>query len=207
MYPFPYLNEQKYRLFQNEIKEKGFKKDKYLSADPDCSMYGINLAFGWPLPSEYKKTYEGLVYKLHKIEPNTYIYPYSQTHITVLTIVDFKAHLDPSVEELRELKKMNTDIIEQLTDMFDNLKLKPFLIDVGPPILSRKAAFLPILNETGQILKIRKRAINRLSKLRKQQTDDSAIKKFLPETIELPDIIHSTFLRFLKRPSDEKTFF
>ncbi len=206
MYLFPYFNKQKLRPLQNEIREKGFKKDIYLSVDPACSVYGINLAFGWPLPSEYKKTYEELAYKLQKIEPNTYIYPYSQTHITVLTIVNFKAHLDPSVEELRELRKINTDIIEQLADMFENLKLKPFIIDVGPPILSRKAAFLPILNETGQVLMIRKRAVDRLSKLRKQHADDSDIKKYLPETIKFPNIIHSTFLRFSKRPSNEKAF-
>jgi len=141
-----------------------------------------------------------------KISSITYIYPYQQTHVSVLTIVNFKAHRDPTEEKICTFKNLESEIISRFSSMFYDLKLKPFSIDVGPPVLSWKAAFLPILNPTQEILGLRKRAILELSYLRDDQAENSAIKNLLLENIKLPDIIHSTFLRFLERPSDEKAF-
>jgi len=67
MYPSPYINEQKYRQLQREIRAKGFKQDTFLSVDPNCSVYGLNLAFGWPLPSHFMKPYEKLISALEKM--------------------------------------------------------------------------------------------------------------------------------------------
>lgn len=206
MYPSRYINEQKYRQLQREIKANGFKQDTFLSVDPNYSVYGLNLAFGWPLPSHFKKTYEKLISALERISSSTYLYPYQQTHVTVLTIVNFKIHRDPTEQEICAFKNLESEIVTRFSSMFYDLKLKPFSIDVGPPVLSWKAAFLPILNPTQEISELRKRAIIELSHLRDDQAEHSAIKNLLPENIELPDIIHSTFLRFLERPSDEKAF-
>ena len=206
MYPSRYINEQKYRQLQREIKANGFKQDAFLSVDPNYSAYGLNLAFGWPLPSHFKKTYEKLISALEKISSSTYIYPYQLTHVSVLTILNFKAHRDPTEQEICAFKNLEFEIISRFSSMFYNLKLKPFSIDVGPPVLSWKAAFFPILNPTQEMSGLRKRAILELSHLRDDQAEHSAIKNLLPENIELPDIIHSTFLRFLERPSDEKAF-
>ncbi len=59
-----------------DIKENGFKPDKFLSVEPDWPVYGLNIAFGWHLPAPLKKSYEDLYHELLTLGPDVYVYPY-----------------------------------------------------------------------------------------------------------------------------------
>lgn len=195
-YPKPYIDEQTWIDLRRAIETRGFEPDPFLQEKPVQAVFGLNIAFGWPLPTNLKEPYERLVKTLSELDSGLYVYPYNQTHVTVMTLVNFKEHKNPSQEESRTLRQTADEVASILTPLFSSdspLQLKPFKIDVGPPVLSSTAAFLPILNPTQEIFRLREAASSILK------------RSFLPKIL-IPKAIHSTILRFIAPPTDIKTF-
>ncbi len=166
---------------------------------PDLPVYGLNISFGWPLPDTLKEPYEELYYELLTLGPDIYIYPYNQTHVTVITLVNFKKYENPTTEKVREFEELVPKIISLISrELSDDLghEFKPFKIDVGWPVLLKNTAILPILNPRENVFLLREKIAPLLKDL------------FPREIIEFrdPKFIHSTILRFMKPPLDVKGF-
>ncbi|HRY82624.1 MAG TPA: hypothetical protein P5232_02905 [Candidatus Moranbacteria bacterium] len=171
-----------------------FEVDDFLPTNPDLPTYGLNIAFAWPLPENLRKAYEKLYKELSYFGDNVYVYPYEKTHTTVMTLVNFKNHQNPSNEEIQKIKKIIPAIISIVSEVLLRERIKPFKINIGSPILSKRAAYLPISNPTGEIFLLRKKVAQILE------------KKLSLKVEYNKDFIHSTIMRFYKIPSDTKKF-
>lgn|GEM_PF-3062262 len=195
-YCHPYYDVEDWRVIRRQIERDGFEEDIFLPTDADRPVYGLNIAFGWPLPAGLKTPYENLRRDLTTLGTEIYVYPYEQTHVTVMTILNFKEQRSPG-EGIEEAKAMIPRIISLVSqEIFRDSKnkFKAFAIDVGPPVLSRRAAFLPILNPTGEVARLRARLA-------------PCLERTLSLKVEYPPtLIHSTILRFMKRPLDPGGF-
>lgn len=191
MYPEPYISKETWSILRQEIIDNGVEEDDILQVSPESPVFGMNLAIGWPLPSILKQPYERTAQALSRLDSGLYVYPYRQTHVTVMTLVNFKYHPHPSDEEVHGFLQIIPMIISRIGLLLSSVK--PFIIDVGPPVLSRRAGFLPILNRTGEISALRSAVASVMQTL------------VLPEC-SIPNAIHSTVARFLSRPPDTLQF-
>lgn len=184
-YPEPYFDREELESEYTEILKNGFEPDE-LIINPDLPVSGLNLAAAWPFPNCLKEPYENLFRELKKLGPDIYVYPYSQTHITLITLVNFKKNGCGNAEQ----KKLIPDIIaaadRELRDC------KPFELDFGRPVLFKKAAIIPIINKTRKTFFLREKL--------------SPVLKKLNLEIEIPRRIHSTICRFLNQPNDTVKF-
>ncbi|MBI4825206.1 MAG: hypothetical protein HY807_02105 [Nitrospirae bacterium] len=179
-----------------EIRRDGFAPDFFLPIHPDMPVYGLNIAFGWPLPSPLKESYEYLYRELLALGYDIYVYPYHQTHVTVMTLVNFKKHQYPGEKVVEEIEKLVPDIIELLSRELSagsESDIKTFKIDVGPPILFKSASILPIRNPDKTVYRLREKIA-------------LLMKDAFSLEVEVPQGVHSTILRFLKSPSDANVF-
>ncbi len=189
MYPEPYFDKQILSKEHKEIKKTGFVVDTILAHDPNMSVYGLNITMGWPLPISLN-SYEMLYRELMVLSSeNAYVYPYAQTHMTLMTLVNFKKNRYPN-EKTECIKTLVPEII---SSSCLEAGLKPFMINIGPPVLLKSAAILPVLNFTREVLRLREKIAPLLNKA-------FSLKA------EVPQNIHSTILRFLKNPSDTNAF-
>lgn len=220
--------EQLRNKLHQQITNNGFVKDELLPIEPSIPYYGLNLAFGWPLPISIKASYDKLWIALSKslkpVSPGLYLYPFDQVNVTVATLVDFKKHKKPEPSEIKRIDKYKKTIIPILNKLFNIIKPKPFEISFHPPILGSKAGFLVMKENSDVISKIRKSLSyilkpscelndpeykscfnsNKLNDLRSESQN-----KLNPELLQeliVPNIIHSTILRFSNKPLDHKSF-
>ncbi|AVZ31125.1 hypothetical protein [Nodularia spumigena] len=182
------FSEETRALFRKEIQEYGFMKDELVGGEIDRDVYGVNIACAWPLPTEIREIYEEMYEKLQELE-GAYIYPYTQTHITIVTVINFK-------KRLNKIKKcLDPDILKLLKMRIENIvQHKPIKIFIDSPVLLRSAAFFPIYNPGGEIYEIRKEALNILKGDNRDYDLDTPIS------------IHSTILRFQEVPTDSEKF-
>jgi hypothetical protein len=182
------FSEETRALFHQEIQEYGFIEDELVGKEIDREVYGVNIACGWPLPTEIREIYEEMYEKLKDLE-GAYIYPYHQTHITIVTVVNFK-------KRLNKIKKyLDDETLKLLKRGIENIvRHKPIKIFIDSPVLLRSAAFLPIYNPSGEIYEIRKETLNILKDDHKDYDLDTPIS------------IHSTILRFQQVPTDSAKF-
>jgi len=182
------FSEETRALFHQEIQEYGFIEDELVGKEIDREVYGVNIACGWPLPTEIREIYEEMYEKLKDLE-GAYIYPYHQTHITIVTVVNFK-------KRLNKIKKyLDDETLKLLKRGIENIvRHKPIKIFIDSPVLLRSAAFLPIYNPSGEIYDIRKETLNILKDDHKDYDLDTPIS------------IHSTILRFQQVPTDSAKF-
>lgn len=194
MHPEPYFDKEKWNKLRKEIERDGFEPDTILPIQPDRPVYGLNITMGWPLPAPLKEPYEKLFHELSTLGPDIYVYPYEQTHITVMTLVNFKNHQYPG-KDVNEIKRLVPEIISLVSQGLSALEqeFKPFSINVGPPVLAKSAAFLPILNATNEVCLLRKKIAPVLG-------DSLSLK------VEIPRAVHSTIVRFVKRPDNVSKF-
>jgi hypothetical protein len=182
------FSEETRALFHQEIQEYGFIEDELVGKEIDREVYGVNIACGWPLPTEIREIYEEMYEKLKDLE-GAYIYPYHQTHITIVTVINFK-------KRLNKIKKyLDDETLKLLKRGIENIvRHKPIKIFIDSPVLLRSAAFLPIYNPSGEIYDIRKETLNILKDDHKDYDLDTPIS------------IHSTILRFQQVPTDSAKF-
>lgn len=182
------FSEETRALFHQEIQEYGFIEDELVGKEIDREVYGVNIACGWPLPTEIREIYEEMYEKLKDLE-GAYIYPYHQIHITIVTVINFK-------KRLNKIKKyLDDETLKLLKRGIENIvRHKPIKIFIDSPVLLRSAAFLPIYNPSGEIYEIRKETLNILKDDHKDYDLDTPIS------------IHSTILRFQQVPTDSAKF-
>jgi hypothetical protein len=173
---------------RQEIQADGFIQDELVGKEIDREVYGVNIACAWPLPTEMREIYEEMYEKLQELE-GAYIYPYTQTHITIVTVINFK-------KRLNKIKKyLDAEVLKLLKIRIENIvQHQPIKIFIDSPVLLKSAAFFPIYNPGGEIYAIRKEALNIL-------TSDNR-----DYDLDTPISIHSTILRFKEVPTDSAKF-
>jgi len=173
-----------------------FITDRFLGEDPDCPVFGVNLACAWPFPAAVAGYYQSLADELAQLDPGVYVYPFWETHVTILTFLNFTLTQRPTAERLRELQTC----IGPIARLVNLSAIRPFRLEFQRPILTRKAAILPISNPTGEIAQIRRQIGHALS------AQPELHSKLAQGGLNVPDIIHSTILRFKSAPLDPKKF-
>jgi hypothetical protein len=171
-----------------------FEPDAFLSMGNDeRPVCGLDITIAWPLPIGCPGIYEKFAEKVSQLDAGVYVYPLKQTHVTVLTAVNFKCELDPSESRVRIIEdaaKMLAGSLEALAGT-----LHPFLITFATPVLSAHAGYVPIQNPTGEIGRIRRAALQFCLQAGEPLTHAQA-----------PTIIHATVLRFRRPPTDRNRF-
>jgi len=186
-----------------EICEEGFIPDKFLADKPDSPMFGVNLACLYPFPTEVREVYEKLSAQLAALDSGVYVYPIWTTHVTIATFVNFGEHVSPTLQRIEELKNLTTQIVTQLKPWFmadREDSIKPFDLWIEQPVISRKAAILPLSDPSGAITQIRNRVAESLAR------NPSLRQRLDSLGLNIPPLIHSTVMRFKKVPADAQKF-
>jgi hypothetical protein len=180
------LDTEERAALRQEIERDGFEADPLVVEGEWVRTWGLNLAVGWPLPVD-RRAYEPMADGLRALDPGLFVYPYEQTHITVLTLVSFKEHLSPSAEEERGLATLIPVVRETVDPIVRGFRLFP--LEIGAPVLSRRAAFWPIDDPTGAAARLRQQVL-------------PAVRACAPvfERCQPPRAVHSTLARFRTVP-------
>jgi hypothetical protein len=187
------LSAHELATLRAEIERAGFERDPLVGEHADRMHYGLNITVAWPLGATIDAAYRAFEKRVALLDSGTYVYPLATTHITVLTAVSFKRYPDPSSQTIRAI-----DAAAGRLDAFlagDARDIGPFTLEIGPPVLARGAAFLPMKNATGEISRVRERALAFCRAAGGVLADASA-----------PRAIHSTVLRFREQPRDPIAF-
>ena len=177
-----------------------FTADEFLAKDPDCPVFGLNLACAYPFPATIEDSYNTLASRLMKLDDGVYVYPLWETHVTIMTFLNFTLHQRPSPERMAELQSWIGPIIEAMQNLFDTEAIAPFRLEFQPPVLTRKAVILPVANPSGEIARMRQRAGQLL------ESNQALHEKLLRNGLNVPGIVHSTIMRFKKAPQDLSRF-
>ncbi|HEX3717701.1 MAG TPA: hypothetical protein VH595_07010 [Verrucomicrobiae bacterium] len=171
--------------------------DEFLGHDPDCPVFGFNLACAYPFPPAVAQFYHLFAGRLSALDPCVYVYPECETHVTIITFVNFSLHRRPDASRLARLQSLREPVIEILR----TVPAGPmFSLLIGKPVLTAKAAILPISDPTGEIGRIRREVIAAL------QANGELHRRLSAAGLNVPGIIHSTVMRFKSAPSDLKRF-
>jgi hypothetical protein len=186
----PYFSADEHRQAQEEIDRSGFRDDPLLER-LDEPVMGLNVAFAWPLPAAFRAEYERLYRELRTLGDALYVYPYERTHVTVATLVSFRRFPDPTAEQDAAVRALVPTVARVLGDAVRDRRA--FTVDVGPPVLVRAAAFLPILNPGAEVRRIREA-------LREGLAGHDLLD------LGIPGAVHSTIVRFRRAPKDTRVF-
>ena len=195
----PFAGPELLRLRQ-EIEADGFVPDDFLPDDPDCPVFGINLACARPFPETAATSYNAIAAPLSALDEAAYVYPLWQTHVTMITFISFIRHRRPAPERIEDLKTLVDPIAALLKSIFDANKISPFQLEFRSPVLTRKAAILPVANPSGEISRIRRSVLEKLPQ------NKALYEKLACCGLNVPGIIHSTILRFKGAPADASQF-
>lgn len=173
-----------------------FILDDLIITNKDISVFGLNLAIGWPLPNEIKNQYDKMIKNFETFKSHIYFYPYDQTHITLLTLINFKDNINPTPDTIKEIMQIKNSIDKLVSIIIKKIRkslIQPFKIEIGRPILSNNAVIMPIKNESNEIETLRNILANEI----KEKQNIIALK---------PSIIHSTIGRFIKKINNSEDF-
>ncbi|HEV7927497.1 MAG TPA: hypothetical protein VGR14_19255 [Verrucomicrobiae bacterium] len=182
---------------RREILEQGIVVDTLLATEPDVPVFGFNLACAWPFPAPARRFYRPIAECLAALDPAVYVYPEWETHVTILTFVNFGLHKRPEPERLAQLQSLLRPVRQLIRPL---LKRPAFELVLGPPVLTRKAAILPISDATGAIADIRQSIRSALA------ADKELHAELVLGGLNVPGIIHSTIMRFKSEPRDLTKF-
>jgi hypothetical protein len=182
------ISEEERRSLRAEIAAHGFEADPLVAGDW-VPTWGLNLALGWPLPVD-RGAYQALAGELAALDPGLFVYPHAQTHVTVLTLISFKEHLHPPPAEIRDLEALIPLVNQAVAPLASGLQ--PFELELGAPVLARRAAFLPIRDPSGTVAHLRQQILPVLRALSP-----------LFARCQPPPAIHSTLARFRVAPGRE----
>jgi hypothetical protein len=181
------LSDEELAALRQEIATHGFEADPFVVEGEWVPTWGLNLAVGWPVLAD-RWRYEAMTEGLQALDPGLFVYPHRQTHITVLTLVSFKEHVQPSPEEVRALATLIPVVRETVAPIARGFGL--FDLEIGAPVLSRRAAFWPIADPTGAIARFRQQVL-------------PALRACAPvfDRCQPPRAVHSTLARFRTVPA------
>ena len=186
---------------REEIRRDGLVADKFLGSDPDVPVFGLNLACAWPFPDAWRESYEDLAARLRALGPELYVYPFACTHITLVTLISFTRHVQPTADLVESLEGRIPEVISTLTPLFaDNSRerIRSFSLQPQLPVLARGAGLLPMLNPDGEVARLRRRVVELL------QANEPLHRELTERGLNVPGIIHSTVLRFVRPPVDSE---
>lgn len=187
-----YFNAARIAALRREVEQRGIVADPFLADDPDCPVFGLNLACAYPFPPAISRAYERMAGRLAALDPAAYVYPLWETHVTIATLINFSLHRRPSEVEISKL----TAFAPRITLCLRTLSINAFSLRLQAPVLTRKAAIIPISNPTGEIARLRAQALQLIGR-------DSALHaELLPRGLAAPEIIHSTIMRFERGPQN-----
>ena len=193
-----FFTTERLEEMRDEICDEGFVADRFLADQPDCPVFGVNLACLYPFPPEVLEIYDKVSAQLVALDPGVYLYPHWETHVTIATLINFTQHILPAPQQVAELKTLMAKIVTQLQKTFEDVE--PFELWIEQPVISRKAAILPLSDPNDAISRIRQRLAEHLAR-------DSSLQKTLAELgLNIPTLVHSTIMRFKKVPEDTQRF-
>ena len=174
-----------------------FNVDEYakqLSLGKKLDVWGLNFnAFGTQdCGDEFIKQYnEWRDFAVEKMKDcGCHIYPPQHIHITVGTPFLFKDTLDDH-EKRTTLERLWKEKTEQYFKK--NGSLKPFELFYEEMSIDKTAGIFLVKDDSGGVSKLREM-------LREIETEIRAEYDILPP-MKIPNIVHSTFLRFVEQPS------
>ncbi len=182
---------------RREIQQHGIVVDAFLATEPNTPVFGFNLACSWPFPATAARFYRPLAERLAALDQAVYVYPDWETHVTILTFVNFSLHNNPEPERLAQLQSLLDSVRALLRPL---LRRPAFKLMLGQAILTRKAAILPISDPTGAIAEIRQTVSAALA------ADKNLHAELVRAGLNVPEIIHSTIMRFKSQPRDLARF-
>jgi hypothetical protein len=178
--------------------QDGVVIDEFLgNDDADCPVFGFNLACAYPFPEVAAEFYRPIASRLAALDLAVYVYPEWETHITLVTLVNFARNRRPSPSRLAELRLLLGQAIEILRPV---LAGRAFPLLIGAPVLTPKAGILPITDPSGEFSRIRRNVVAAL------EADGELHHKLSAAGLNVPGIIHSTIMRFKSTPSDPARF-
>ncbi len=172
--------------------------DEFLRTDADCPVFGFNLACAYPFPKAAAQFYRPIASRLAALDPAVYVYPDWETHITLITFVKFSLYRRPDATRLAQLQSLLQPVIKILHPVLAGVRSFPLLI--GAPVLTPKAGILPISDPTGEITRIRRNVVGAL------ESDKKLHDELSRAGLNVPEIIHSTVMRFKSAPKDFAQF-
>jgi hypothetical protein len=182
---------------RREIREHGLVADELLATDPDGPVFGFNLACAWPFPEAAARFYRPIAQGLTALDPAVYVYPEWETHLTIVTFINFSRHRRIEPERLAQLQSLINPVRELIRPL---LAGPSFELVLGAPVLTRKAAILPISDPAGAIMRLRQ-------SIRAALSADKALEAELVRGgLNVPGIVHSTIMRFKSEPSNLPKF-
>src|ERR1700728_2028794 len=92
--------------------QHGVVIDDFLRDDADCPVFGINLACAYPFPEVAAQFYRPIAKRLNLLDPAVYVYPEWETHVTIVTVVNFSLHRRPDPARLAQLQSLLQPAIE-----------------------------------------------------------------------------------------------
>jgi hypothetical protein len=182
---------------RREILEHGLVVDALLAADPDGPVFGFNLACAFPFPAPAARLYRPIAERLSALDPAVYVYPEWETHVTIVTFVSFSLHRRGEPERLAQLQSLIHPVRELIRPLLEG---PAFELVLGAPVLTRKAAILPISDATGAIARIRQSVRSALA------ADKALHAELVHGGLNVPGIIHSTIMRFKSEPANLPKF-
>jgi hypothetical protein len=191
-----YFTPERIAAQRGEIEAQGLVADDFLGTDPDCPVFGLNLACAYPFPPTVEEAYSKTAFRLAALDEGVYVYPFWETHITIITFLNFSLHRRPDAKRLEELRAFTAPILDAMREVFRAEPIAPFELHFRAPVLTRKAGILPIGNPTGEIPRLRQRALQVLEANKELHGNLTRLG------LNVPGIIHSTIMRFKKVPSD-----
>jgi hypothetical protein len=172
---------------------RGFDPDPFIATGRWAPVWGLNLALAWPLPEPARHAYVSAAAELASLEPALFVYPHHQTHVTVLTLVSFKEHLQPTPAQLETLEALGPRVREALAPLVRGLP--PIELGLGAPALSPQAVYVPIREPAGSVARLRALALAALPAI------DQRFAACRP-----PPAIHFTMARFRRAPAAPDDF-
>ncbi len=196
-----FFTRARLKEMRDEICAHGFVADKFLADGPDRPVFGVNLACLYPFPAEVTEAYNSLVAQLSDLDPGVYVYPIWETHVTIATLINFTQYQSPTPQRFVELKDLMRQIAAQLQPVFSGEdSIQPFDLWIEQPVISRKAAILPLSDPSGAITRIRNRVIESLARNPSLRTCLDGLG------FNIPPLVHSTIMRFKKASPDAQRF-
>mmetsp|Transcript_24480 Transcript_24480/g.45795 ORF Transcript_24480/g.45795 Transcript_24480/m.45795 type:complete len:250 (-) Transcript_24480:78-827(-) len=169
--------------------------------------FGIVLTTLWQTtPPELKEQYESFRKEVAEAagEDCLYIYPYHALHCTVASLCKFTCKFG---SDLAKDKSRQGEVVKAWQTAVDNafsspkMIRKPINVTVNKPQLPGTVGIIMIDNPDKEVFAIRD--------LLREACKDPVLQKYnvrteIPETTHFPNIVHSSFARFIRAPKDEK---
>jgi hypothetical protein len=182
---------------RREIQEHGLVADALLATEPDAPVFGFNLACAWPFPAPAARFYKPIAERLAALGPAVYVYPAWQTHVTIVTFINFSLHRRMEPQPLAALQSLIHPVRELIRPLLAGLA---FELVLGAPVLTRKAAILPIADPTGAMTRLRQSIRAAL------EGDPALYGELVHGGLNVPGIVHSTIMRFKSEPASLAKF-